>query len=125
MSELEQPSLPAGVWYFSGDLLFAGRVRGAAENAGMAFSLLSRWPETPPSNPHWIVVDLATRSAASAEICQLAKAQYPTVPCLAFGAHVQAARLSKARQDGFDPVMTRGQFDAALPTVFEPNASGK
>lgn len=108
-----------GVWYFSGDLLFAGRVKGAADNAGLAFSLLSRWPDPPPSKPRWIVVDLATKSGASAEICELAKAQFPDVPCMAFGPHVQASRLSQARQAGFDPVMTRGQFDGALATIFQ------
>jgi hypothetical protein len=108
-----------GVWYFSGDLLFAGRVKGAAESAGLTFSLLSRWPDSPSSRPRWIIVDLATKFGASAEICQLALAQYPSVPCLAFGPHVQATRLSQARQSGFNPVMTRGQFDSALPTLFQ------
>lgn len=107
-----------GVWFFSGDLIFAGRVRGAAEQAGLVFSLLSKWPESPPSNPKWIIVDLATKFGASAEICQAARSQFPSVPCLAFGPHVQAARLSQARQSGFNPVLTRGQFDQALSQIF-------
>jgi DNA-binding NarL/FixJ family response regulator len=114
----EHTALEPGVWFFSGDLIFAGRVRGAAETAGMKFSLLSKWPEAAPSKPHWIIVDLATKSGASAEICKLAKEHFPGVPCLAFGPHVQAARLSQARQNGFDPVMTRGQFDGALSSIF-------
>jgi hypothetical protein len=118
MSDSQVVTNENGVWFFSGDLIFAGRVRGAAEHAGLLFSFLGRWPETPPSTPKWIIVDLATKSGASAEICSLAKAQFPNVPCLAFGPHVQASRLSQARRDGFDPVMTRGQFDGALPTIF-------
>jgi len=112
----ESPS--RGIWYFSGDLLFAGRVKGAAVNAGFAFSLLSRWPENPESCPDWIIVDLATKSGASAEICRQAKEHFPDAKCLAFGPHVQAGRLSQARTDGFDPVLTRGQFDGALATLF-------
>jgi CheY-like chemotaxis protein len=119
MSEPATESIPSGVWYFSGDLLFASRVSAAAEQSGLVFSLLSRWPEQPPSAPRWIIVDLATKSGASAEIYQQSKSHYPDVPCIAFGAHVQAARLSQARQVGFDPVLTRGQFDSALPTIFE------
>ncbi len=111
-------ALPPAVWFFSGDLIFAGRVRGAAENAGLEFSLLSRWPEPASSKPLWVIVDLATKSGASAEIRQLAKSHFPEVPCIAFGPHVQAARLSQARRDGFDPVMTRSQFDGVLAKVF-------
>jgi hypothetical protein len=118
-----EPVVDDGIWFFSGDLIFAGRVRGAAENAGLSFSLLSKWPESIPSQPKWIVVDLATKFGASAEICQLAKIQFPNVPCLAFGPHVQAARLSQARQSGFDPVMTRGQFDQVLPSLFMGDGS--
>jgi len=108
-----------GVWYFSGDLLFASRVQGAAVNAGLVFSHLSQWPQTHPSTPRYIIVDLATKSGASAEIRNLASTHFPAARCIAFGPHVQAPRLSKARQDGFDPVMTRGQFDASLATIFQ------
>ncbi|MGV3486873.1 MAG: histidine kinase, partial [Planctomycetaceae bacterium] len=86
---------------------------------GLMFSLLSRWPESPVSAPRWIIVDLATKSGASQEICNLARTHFPDVPCLAFGPHVQAARLSQARAVGFDPVLTRSQFDSRLPTIFQ------
>ncbi len=72
----EPNALPQnGVWYFSGDLLFASRVKFAAESAGLPFSLLGKWPESPPSQPLWIIVDLATRAGGAAAIAALAKQQ--------------------------------------------------
>ncbi len=107
-----------GVWFFSGDLLFASRVQSAAQRSGRPFSLLGKWPESWPSDPAWIIVDLATRAGASTEVAQQAAATAPAAVTIAYGPHVQPARLSKARQDGFSSVLTRGQFDAVLPTLF-------
>ncbi len=114
----------AGVWFFSGDLIFAGRVRAAAESAGFGFALLGQWPKPDQDRPldgavpAFVVVDLSTRSAASAEVCRLSKEQFPRAKTIAYGPHVQAGRLAQARRDGFDNVLTRGQFDSMLPTLF-------
>lgn len=128
MTTSENPSVEGGesnnlvggaVWFFSGDLLFASRVQSAAQRAGRPFLLLGKWPETRTSEPAWIIVDLSTRSGASTEIAQQAAATAPAAATIAYGPHVQPARLSKARQDGFSSVLTRGQFDAVLPTLFD------
>lgn len=117
-----QPSQQAmagnAVWFFSGDLLFASRVQSAAQRAGRPFSLMGKWPDSWTADPAWIIVDLSTRSGASSEIAQRAAANVPTARTLAYGPHVQPARLAQARQDGFASVLTRGQFDTALPTLF-------
>ncbi len=106
------------VWFFSGDLLFASRIQAAAERAGCAFSLLGKWPESWDVDPGWIIVDLATRSGGAEAIYQSARDLATDAQTIAYGPHVQPARLSKARQLGFDLVLTRGQFDAALPSLF-------
>jgi len=125
MNDTPQPSADAtnsdtasAVWFFSGDLLFASRIRSAAERAGVPFALLGRWPDDAPSVPRWIIVDLSTRAGAAAEIRRLASETFPTAQTIAYGPHVQAQRLSQARQAGFDKVLTRGQFDASLPDIF-------
>jgi hypothetical protein len=107
------------VWFFSGDLLFASRIQSAAQRRGVAFLLMGKWPETWTTRPGWVIVDLATRSGGSADIRQRTGEQFPDAITIAYGPHVQPARLSKARQDGFAAVMTRGQFDAALPDLFQ------
>jgi hypothetical protein len=118
-SENQQPNEGRGaVWFFSGDLLFGSRVQSAAQRAGRPFMLMGKWPDTWTADPQWIIVDLTTRSGASAEIRQQAVAKTPAARTIAYGAHVQPGRLAKAREDGFGSVLTRGQFDAALPTLF-------
>jgi len=113
---------PPAVWFFSGDLLFASRIRGAAERAGVPFQLLGRWPENAEPAPGWIIVDLATRSGGATEIRQRAGESFPAAVTIAYGPHVQPQRLSQARAAGFDHVLTRGQFDAALPELFTATA---
>lgn len=113
------PTAPSdAVWFFSGDLLFASRVQSAAVRAGRPFSLMGKWPETWTVQPGWIIVDLATRAGAAGEIAQRAAAAVPAARTIAYGPHVQPARLAQARQAGFSSVLTRGQFDSALPQLF-------
>lgn len=113
------PTASAGaVWFFSGDLLFASRVQSAAVRAGRPFSLMGKWPESWTVPPGWIIVDLATRSGAAGEIAQRAAAEVPAARTIAYGPHVQPARLAQARQAGYGSVLTRGQFDSALPELF-------
>lgn len=107
------------VWFFSGDLMFASRVQGAAQQAGLAFAILGNWPEDDRPSPAWVIVDLATRGKAASEI-QRRAALVGGVRTIAYGPHVMPDKLAEARRQGFDTVMTRGQFDAALPTLFRP-----
>lgn len=113
-----KPAVGRAVWFFSGDLMFASRVRGAAERAGLTFQLLGKWPAEPTAPPAWIIVDLATRGGAAAELRRLAAESCPHVPTIAYGPHVQADRLRSAREAGFTQVLTRGQFDAMLVDIF-------
>lgn len=115
-----QTTATQAVWFFSGDLLFASRVESAAVRSGIQFSLMGKWPESWSTPPGWIIVDLATRFGASSDVIAKALELFPGAHTIAFGPHVQPARLSKARQDGFDAVLTRGQFDSALPSLFHP-----
>lgn len=139
---------PGVVWFLSGDLMFASRVRGAAENAGLAFRLAGRLPsedpparEDPPAGEghgsaaspdgdtspgpdatggsvRFVVVDLATRAGLTSDAVSWAASLSPPPVTLAYGPHVQAERLRDARQAGIDHVMTRGQFDSRLSSLF-------
>lgn len=105
------------VVFLSGDLLFASRVRGAAESAGLPFVLSGRLPDD--DGPiAWVIVDLATRSGILDGLMDQIAARCPDAKVLAYGPHVQTERINAAREAGVPTVITRGQFDRALPELF-------
>ena len=118
------------VLFLSGDLMFASRVRGAAERAGLAFRLSGTLPdghpgpEQPPDQPRFpdrprfVVLDLATRGTLVSELVEWAAMQSPPPQVIAYGPHVQVERLRAAREAGIERVMTRSQFDSQLTMLF-------
>lgn len=109
------------VWFLSGDLMFASRVQAAASNAGLEFRMLGDLPAelTADEQPAWIVIDLATRSSLIPAVYEAGQPRFPEARWLAYGPHVQVGKLAAARQAGIETVITRGQFDAKLSTLFE------
>jgi hypothetical protein len=105
------------VVFLSGDLMFASRVRGAAEAAGLGFQLTGSLPED--RMIRWVIVDLATRSGSVDGLMQRCQQVCPDAKVLAYGPHVQVAKLEKAKQAGIPVVITRGQFDRSLGSLFE------
>lgn len=115
------------VLFLSGDLIFASRVRAAAEAAGLAFQLSGKIPTKPAGDTSqaeadvaWIILDLATRSGIVAEVVQTASERFPQARLLAYAPHVQVGRIQMARDAGVPTVVTRGQFDAKLRSMFQP-----
>lgn len=98
--------------------MFASRVRGAAENAGLGFKLSGKLPEEPIGDIRYVVLDLATMSKLSVGLPEQCAARCPAATIIAYGPHVQVARLDDAKAAGIETVMTRGQFDRMLPTLF-------
>lgn len=107
------------VLFLSGDLMFASRVRGAAERAGLAFQLAASLPEQAAEEIRYVVLDLSTRSSLISTIVAESQAKCPQAMLVAYGPHVQVSRLSAARQAGIPRVLTRGQFDQMLGQMFE------
>ncbi len=123
------------IWLLSGDLMFGSRVRAAAEAAGYAFRMSGNLPPErttaddanapttdveadQPPDLAWIVLDLATRSNLLPAIYTVGSQRFPTARWIAFGPHVQVGKLKAARAAGIETVLTRGQFDAQLGTLF-------
>lgn len=104
--------------FLSGDLIFASRVRGAAEANDLEFHFGGSLPDG-ESNIRFVIVDLATRSGAVDGLMDACAKRCPNAKVIAFGPHVQVARLEKARDAGIPTVLTRGQFDRSLSTLFE------
>lgn len=118
------------VLFLSGDLIFASRVRAAAEAAGHAFQLSGNVPAEADSDAAthereeevgWIVIDLATRAGIVADAVDAARKRFPDARLLAYAPHVQVGRIRAAREAGVPTVVTRGQFDSMLGSLFQPN----
>jgi len=110
--------LPPVVCLLSGDLIFASRIRSAAEQAGLQFELSGNVAEKPRREVVMVIVDLSTRSGIVSELMERCQNYVPQADVIAYGPHVQAGRLKEARQAGIPTVLTRGQFDAALGSLF-------
>ncbi len=108
------------VLFLSGDLMFASRVRGAAENAGLSFSLIGRLPDAGDQAEaiRFVVLDLATMSKLTDGLVADCAEKCPGASVIAYGPHVQVSKLDAARAAGIENVLTRGQFDHQLPTLF-------
>lgn len=103
----------------SGDLMFASRVRGAAQAAGMVFHFGGSFPDGDLENIHFVILDLATRSGLIPSIADLCAQRCPQARLIAYGPHVHVDRLQQARDAGIVNVMTNGQFNSQLPELFQ------
>lgn len=126
MAETPAPvSRPAEsqVWFLSGDLMFASRVRAAAERAGFEFKLSTLLPEPVDDQAmeaiRYVILDLSTRSSLSPTIVATCDRVCPHAKLVAYGPHVQIGRLKAAREAGIPTVMTRGQFDQVMSRLFQ------
>ena len=106
-----------GVVMLSGDLMFASRVKAAAERKGRPFQLCGSLPQQDLSSLAMVIVDLSTRSGVVPSIARECADRCPEARLVAFGPHVQAEQLEAARAAGIPTVMTNGQFDRQLPEL--------
>jgi len=109
---------PQGVLMLSGDLMFASRVKSAAERAGKEFQLSGSIPDGVLESIRLVIVDLSTRSGLLPDITTQCTERCPNARLIAYGPHVQVDKLSAARQAGIETVLTNGQFDRGLSSLF-------
>jgi CheY-like chemotaxis protein len=110
------------------DLLFAARVRSAAEAVGCPLQLarsaaqLIRFVEE--LAPRLVIVDLDLRGSDPIVLIHDLKKTAETghLSVLAYGAHVNEEKLEQARAAGADRVMPRGMFARQLATILAPRA---
>jgi hypothetical protein len=115
--ETVQPSQRC-VLMLSGDLMFSSRVKSAVERAGKQFQLSGSLPAEASDAIEFVIVDLATRSGVLPELGDQCARLCPQAKLIAYGPHVQVDKLEAARQAGVPNVMTNGQFDRELTSLF-------
>ena len=106
------------VVFLSGDLIFASRVRSPATEAGLEFRLSGNLPDDSHLHASHIIVDLSTRFKAIDGLMQACETRFPEAEVIAYAPHVQVQRIRDARLQGIPTVLTRGQFNDALATIF-------
>jgi hypothetical protein len=114
----ETPAASPSVVMLSGDLMFASRVKAAAERAGLEFRFGGALPADNTDAIRFVVLDLSTRSGLTAEIAGQCAERCAEAKLIAYGPHVHVERLKAARQAGIETVLTNGQFDAGLGQLF-------
>lgn len=107
----------------SKDLFFASKVTGTAQALGLQAvsclsvdrlrELIAGTPDTPAVRS--VILDLSSDIAPS-DVASAIPADR-AIPRIAFGPHVDTARLDAARDAGFDDVMPRSRFSASLPQL--------
>ena len=104
----------------SDDLLFASRITGTAEHLGHRVDvarstelLLQQAAQAPPTG---VLIDLHNPGLVIEDVVQQLKSQSPPPRIIAYGSHVDAPTLKRARDAGCDRVLPRSQFVEELPT---------
>ncbi|QDU37875.1 Response regulator receiver domain protein [Maioricimonas rarisocia] len=115
------------VLILSGDLFFTSSLRSAAESAGFAAEIdampnAQRFvPKLASEEYSAVVIDLESPGLDVSKVIEALPAE-PRPRTIAFGPHVQVARLEAARQAGCDHVVSRGQISANLATLLTGEA---
>ena len=124
--DLQSQRPPIGL-LLSDDLLFSSRITGTAEALGLQVRTVRTSEalvlQAAQEQPTCVLLDLQNPGLDIADVVARLKALGPPPLLVAYGSHVEAATLHKARESGCDRVMPRSQFveelAKALPAWIE------
>lgn len=130
-SDTGQPKTRRGV-LLTTDLLFSTKVTGTASVLGQEVAVagdVAKAVELCRARPAaYVIIDLGMAEIEiETAVAQLREAA-GAVPTIAYGSHVDKARLDEARAAGCDEVLPRSKFSAELPALlrryFDGNRQG-
>lgn len=101
------------------DLLFISKVTGIAGSLGYQIetaNLQQGFIKAAVGGYACILFDLSLQPFAVADLIRNVRGN-PPPPVIAFGAHVETARLAEARDAGCREVLPRSQFNMQLPEI--------
>lgn len=106
----------------TGDLIFSTKITGTARLLGLDVRVVNSAPAAldriRTNSPQCILLDLSVSSLTSDLIREIVLAASGK-PVVAFGSHVDTARLESARDAGCTDVMPRSRFSAELPELLK------
>ncbi len=105
------------------DLMFQSKVSGAVRNAGKQLIVdrtVERLIERADANAvKLVLIDLSLQTVDLDSAVPSLRDGFGNASIMAFGAHVDVARLDEAHRAGADLVLTRGQFDRDLNEIVQ------
>lgn len=102
------------------DLMFISKVTGIAQNLGFRVDVAgpSQWLQKASESDYACVfVDLSLQNLQVANV--ISSLKEPRPPVVAFGPHVDTARLDEARQAGCREVFSRNSFNSNLAEILK------
>lgn len=107
--------------YLTADLMFSSRVLAAASTVGFKLDVCMSVPrfqaELAAGDVQLVIFDLTMPNVSIADVVAQAKAAAPTARLVAYGPHVQVDALRQAHEAGCQDVLSRGEFQAAYPSL--------
>jgi CheY-like chemotaxis protein len=117
--------MPRTVLAVVNDLFFASKIRGTAEQLGVAVKFARTTEALTEAarrdQPALIICDLHSQKVDLNELAKQLKAddQLRSIPLLGFFSHVQTELQTEAEQAGFDRVIPRSVFNAQLVEILK------
>jgi CheY-like chemotaxis protein len=117
--------MPRTVLAVVDDLFFASKIRGTAEQLGVAVKFArtaqALIKATRREQVALIICDLHSQNVDLNELAKQLKAddQLRSIPLLGFFSHVQTELQTQAEQAGFDRVIPRSAFNAQLVQILK------
>lgn len=111
-------------WYLTADLLFSSRVTSVAQQLGRQMELLTLpaavdalLNDPAASAPNIVLIDLSMPGLDLAALVPRLREISSSPKIIAYGPHVQAAKLAAAQAAGCDVVMSNGEFNSRIAEI--------
>jgi DNA-binding NarL/FixJ family response regulator len=112
---------PGDIVALCNDLFFSTRISTMAAKLGIIAHVIDTpsqlIPATKSAKPRLILIELGPATPAIISIIPRLREDHPNSKCIAFGPHVNADQLHKAREAGCTAVFPRSQFTTQLPHI--------
>ena len=115
-------SKPRAALLVSTDLIFSTKITGTARAMGVEVEVVGSVADVAgriqSAGPRCVLLDLGLASLSPERIHEIVQASAGAA-VLAFGSHVDTARLQQARDAGCSEVMPRSRLATSLPQLLE------
>jgi len=117
------------ILYITADLMFSSRVVGAAKTCAVELVVTSPQDaieKAASTKARQVILDLGTPNLdVEAIVPKLRASTSEPITIIAYGPHVQEAKLIKAQSAGCDQVLTRGQFNSQIDELLRKFSAEK